>query len=355
MPEGSWPKFCSKNSMKFHIRLARPQGGGQAWFALPAVATAAEYASPPTRQGRLERIARPRKAAAAGFLLMALAFAVAGEEAKKGEEKAVVSGANSAVPQVTGQEAEKASAGADKDWTRQGPILEPPAEIVHRKGAGGQIEFGEIAALVGEVAIMRPLGHKIEKLQQPVVGEKIFVEDQLEVGKASAAEIVMGMNGRLRLGGETILKILDQWEMSDSAVIATQRNLQIERGMARVRLRRNEHRPVPALVVAGKAVLLLGRGDAVIQRDAAGGRIMVLNGEAEVVWRPEGGDGRADRVRLRKRQQLVLSDMRAELPAAMEMSEAELAKAEESLRFSIDEERVRLPPAPKLDLEMEGL
>jgi len=336
--------------MKYHIRLARPQGGGQAWFALSEFDAAERYACPIIKQGCFERIRQLRKAAAMFVFFMILAVVSAGEGGGKGENEQ-----KTAACQVGGQEAKKTSAGPDKDWTRQGPILEPPAEAIYRRGVRDQIEVGEIAAIVGEVSLMRALGYKLEKFPQPMVGERIFVEDQLGVGKASAVEIVLGMNGRLRLGSDSILKILDLWEMSDGAVIAQQRNFQIEKGQARLRLRRNEQRPTPALVVAGKAVLLLGGGDAVVQREAEGGRIMVLNGEAEVVWLQEGSASRSSRVRLGRRQLLVLSEARAEQPAPAEMSEAEVMKAEESLRFSIDEERSRLPPAPKLDLEMEGL
>ncbi|MCX7934259.1 MAG: hypothetical protein N3A66_03260, partial [Planctomycetota bacterium] len=89
------------------------------------------------------RFRRLRRAAAAVICVALFAWLASAEERK---EKPAEQGATPEALSGQEQEAKKNSGGWDKDWTRQGPILEPPPEASHRRGVGGQIEFGEIAA-----------------------------------------------------------------------------------------------------------------------------------------------------------------------------------------------------------------
>jgi len=255
---------------------------------------------------------------------------------------------------------EKPDSSDRRDWTRRGPILEPPAaSSTAPRRAGLQLEVGEIAAIVGTVRVRRREGEREMVLENLPVGERVFTGDQFEIGRVSAAEIALGGNARLRLGAETILRLLDRWEYAEGETRTVQRNLELERGSARVRVKRNEISPSPLLLIAGNAVLMIDRSDAILERSGTGAQIVVLRGETDVVLQTTGLEKErkiTGSVRLGRRQKLVLAEPASidRLPRPGEISETEEKAAIGKLTFSIDQERETLPPAPRPDPEMQG-
>lgn len=250
------------------------------------------------------------------------------------------------------------TAESGRDWTLKGPI--PPARVPSERTDRNRarVEVGRVESLIGEVKVLRSSGQEEQEAILLKAGEKIFVGDQFEVGKASAVELVMGVNARLRLGSDSVMRILQKVERNGSNdEVTTQRDMELTRGSARVRVRKNLKTPSPILVVSGSLALTVDRSDAVVNRKSDLSSVVVLRGEAAVIMKKRGNRGwDSDRpVPVRRREVLDVPDRIGEdRPRPRRMSEDEFLKARKKIEFTIDREREALPPAPKPDPEMDG-
>ncbi len=248
---------------------------------------------------------------------------------------------------------------ATRDWTLKGPIDKPPAvetTAPRRFDTGVSGEVGEICAVVGEVRVVRQSLEGQTRLERLQPGDKVMVGDQFDVGRASAVEMEFGLNARLRLGSESVLRVVGSKNgTADADGYHLRRDVRLAKGTARVRVKRNVLTPELVFLAAGDVALTLARTDTLVrQNPGGGGSILVLGGAADVQL-AAGGAGSGESVRIYRAQKLIVpGDLSNGLPRPQTMTAEEIANATGEFSFSIDQERQQLPPPPSGNREMDG-
>lgn len=250
--------------------------------------------------------------------------------------------------------------GATRDWTLKGPIDKPSAAETaapRQLDAGINGEIGEICAVVGEVRVVRQSLEGQTRLERLQPGDKVMVGDQFDVGRASAVEMEFGLNARLRLGSESVLRVVgSQNGTADADGYHLRRDVRLAKGTARVRVKRNVLTPELVFLAAGDVALTLARTDTLVQQNAGGGgSILVLGGAADVQLAAGRSAGAGESVRIYRAQKLIVpGDLSNGLPRPQTMTAEEIANATGEFSFSIDQERQQLPPPPSGNREMDG-
>ncbi len=231
---------------------------------------------------------------------------------------------------------------ATPDWTRPAPI---PAESAPREGTfrvPGRVEVGEIAALEQPVRFERP-GTEAARLQ---VGDPMLVGDLVEVGPGGALELTFGLNVRLRLAENSRLRIQTLARSDEEAtVIRTERDMLLDRGTARVRVRLNTRTPSPVYLVTGEATFLFERCDAVVDLGEEASRLYVLNGQARVTPQ-QGGLRREQSLHVEENQELSFSKEGEEGYGIASMTPEEATRIRGGVTFSVEAAQAALPLRP---------
>ncbi len=243
------------------------------------------------------------------------------------------------------------------EWTRvESTPLRPPARQ-ETGGAGSRVLVGTIVKSTEGVVLRRAGGKDEQVIEAPATGDEVYVGDQFEVGKASAVEMTFGENARIRIGENSIMRVVNKVVENAGAVVRTQRDMELQKGSARVRVKENVRTPSPVLIIAGSMVLTVGRTDAVLERREQESTIMVLRGGAEVVLRDAKSKlwSSGHMMLLNKREKLVVpAEIGQTLPRKEPMGDEEMVDARQRLAFTIEEAREQLPPAPTRDNELDG-
>ncbi len=242
------------------------------------------------------------------------------------------------------------------EWTRveSTPISRPDNG---KSRSGMRIQVGIVTRSTEGVVLRRTSADGREKVIRKLeAGNRIFVGDQFEVGKASAVEMTFGHNARLRVGENSIMRIVNKVVETRGAVVNTQRDLELKKGSARVRVKKSVRKPSPIIVIAGSMVLTVERSDTVVKRTEDKSEVMVLNGTADLILKDEGSRSWSggSMIRVRRAEKILVPDkIGNKLPAKEKMKQAEIKMARGRLSFSIEDERRQLPPAPAHDKELD--
>jgi hypothetical protein len=236
------------------------------------------------------------------------------------------------------------------DWTRPAPIPGETAPRAETFRVPGRVEVGEIAAIDGPVRLERG-GAEAGPLQ---VGDAVLVGDLVEVGPGGALELTFGLNARLRLGESSRLRVQTLARSDEDAeVVRTERDMRLDRGTARVRVRLNTRTPSPVYLVTGEATFHFERCDAVVDLREEASSLTVLNGEARVDRAVDGAAG-ARALHVEESQQVSLSKEGEDGAEIASMTPEELERIRGSVAFSVEEARAALPLRPVGRGESEG-
>ena len=247
----------------------------------------------------------------------------------------------------------------DRDWRQKAPIenTETPTGVTEKEVKVR--ELARVKEVSGLVNVRRNEAGGREMVRRVQPGDAAYVGDQFEVGMNSSLELIFGMNSRLKIGADSILRMVQKSvEKKSEAVTVSQSDLELKKGSARVRVRKNTRTPSPMLIVAGTARLTLNQTDAALFREeAASSRVVVLSGKADVVYSQTDPQGKLTEnvVEVKERRALEVPDKadgKASVPEILE--EEELRRIAAQLVFSIDREREALPPAPPRNRELDG-
>lgn len=130
-----------------------------------------------------------------------------------------------------------------------------------------RVDIGEIAAYGGTVTVRHTFSTLAEELQ---IGGKIYVGDEIETSANGSIEILIGLNDRVRLAGDTEIRIngsdVSAKPSADLTITTHRTELLLRRGELRVRVRENVVTPTPVRIVAANMRLLLPRSDCLIRR-----------------------------------------------------------------------------------------
>ncbi|MBN2710946.1 MAG: FecR domain-containing protein [Planctomycetes bacterium] len=249
-------------------------------------------------------------------------------------------------------------------WTRPGPIPSAPGTKGTARGARLQVEVGEVVAITDVVNVLRENGDGVYEEKKLQVGDKVFVNDRINVGVSSSIEITLGINARLRVGPGSSMRIVDRTDIptSDNKGVMTKRDVELTSGSARVRVRKNEISASPILLISGDVQIMLQRSDAVIERsrEESENTVMILRGKADVKMKTKGQGGWEESeiksVEAEKKpQKIVIPDGSLKsLPEATEVSDKEFDAVRNKLAFTIDEKLKRRPPPREKDDELDG-
>lgn len=253
------------------------------------------------------------------------------------------------------------SGSQDARWTRKGPIPQKPVRRRSRRRRL-QVEVGEVVAADKNARVKRVDfdGNEEEKMLQ--AGDKVYVDDRIHVGGGSHMEITLGNNARIKVGPKSALRVLDKSEqpLANQGGVMVRRDLELEEGSARLRVRENTLRPSPIVLVAGDVQVFLQRSDAAFERKSKDAKtVMLLRGLADLKMFPKGA--RSGQVLSRKVLALgkaqkieIPSGEVKQMPEPVTMSRDEVSDIQTRLGFTIDQERPVRPAPPRPDVELDG-
>ena len=259
--------------------------------------------------------------------------------------------------------AARAPAGEEyRDWTRDAPIPgrgRSGADGLPRGGTERHEQVGEVSTLEGPVALVRFVGGERAVETRPQIGDKVYVGDLFSVGGEGVLEVTLGHNARLRIGADSRVRVAGMTTTGDADddVVTTKRDVEIQKGSARVRVKKNVRTPAPVFVITGNAALLLQRSDAVVRTEKKRSTVMVLQGKADVMLKTYDAAGWevGRTIPLEEKQKLTVDEGVGEEDLAPQaMDPVEIERARGALSFSVDEFRRRLPPPPPHSRELDG-
>lgn len=248
-----------------------------------------------------------------------------------------------------------------RKWTLPGPIPKPPEQAgASRLGQSMEV-VGEFVAIDERSTVYRSDsdGRMVPRRLQ--VGDKLRVGDEIRVGPEAETEVTLGLNARLRIGENSVVRVLDKREYPtgrDEGKV-TKRDMELAHGSARVRVRRNELQPSPVLMISGDVELSLDRSDTMIERQSADKRstVVVLNGKAEVrlKTRDEVGLGQTSSRTVTGGQKLQVPDgVLKSIPSPMELTTEDMKQAHGDMAFTVERQQRQRPPPPAYNEELDG-
>lgn len=134
-----------------------------------------------------------------------------------------------------------------------------------------RVEAGEVSAYGGEARIKHFVPTSGSQTQ---IGAKVYVGDEIETGSDGTLEVLFGLNVRMRLAGNTAIRISSRKVTLVETVVPSKQTTLLSvlllRGELRTRVRENLVTPTPVQIVAANMQLLLPRSDCLVRRTGTG-------------------------------------------------------------------------------------